>query len=401
MYSRKIWFLYEWLTDKELNLKEGKAVTAVKLLDEKKYFTWEGVTSPRHKVINNLLGVKGFSPIIRKTTTLLQFSNDDLKGNTETVMKSVDHRLLSRAASFLLLADTKATYEIEGERAPQNRLERWAKVILEAGRHELSLAEIERLHRILLKDNRFAKYGLRNTEVFLGDRDYNNHPLPEFIGAKQEDLSDLMRKWLETNDALKDTLLHPILQAALLAFSFIYIHPLQDGNGRIHRYLFHHILSDRGFAPKGVVFPVSSVIFDKIEEYGETLRRVSFPLLDFIHWETDEKLNVAILNKTDDLYRFPDLTKNAEFLYGVVKETIEVSLPSELEQLKKYDKAKEEVAGYIEMPEQTLSLLINVIKNNDFKLSTAKKSKFFDNLTKKEIKNIESIVKEAFDETKF
>ncbi|HIP51694.1 MAG TPA: hypothetical protein EYG94_06355 [Campylobacterales bacterium] len=32
----------------------------------------------------------------------------------------------------------------------------------------------------------------------------------------------------------------------MIAFSFVYIHPLEDGNGRIHRYLIHHVLAERG-----------------------------------------------------------------------------------------------------------------------------------------------------------
>ncbi len=396
IYARKIWFFYEYLTDKKLNIKELKTVTSVKVLDEEKYFTAEGIHSPRHKVINNLLGVPGFSPIIRKTEKLLKIFDDDLRGKIELIVNSVDRRLIARASSFLLVADTKATYEIEGERAPQNRLGRWAKVVLEAGKNELSIAEIERLHRILLKDDRFAKFGLRDKEVFLGDRDLNNHPLPEFVGARQKDLPQIMGEWLEMDEALRKSPLHPLLQATILAFSFVYIHPLQDGNGRLHRYLFHHILADRNFTPKGMTFPVSSVIFDRIEKYRESLVSVSAPLLDFIEWRTDAQLNVEILNETIDLYKFLDLTENAEFFYEVVKETIEVNFPLELDQLKKYDKAKEELSGFIEMPEGTLSLLINLIKDNDFKLSKAKKEKFFSGLKAKEVLRIEAIIKEAF-----
>ena len=34
--------------------------------------------------------------------------------------------VVARAASFLLLADSRASFEIEGERPPRNRLERGA-----------------------------------------------------------------------------------------------------------------------------------------------------------------------------------------------------------------------------------------------------------------------------------
>lgn len=48
--------------------------------------------------------------------------------------------------------------------------------------------------------------------------------------------------------------LDAVLAAAIVAFAFIYIHPFADGNGRLHRYLIHHVLAERGFNP-----PVSSL----------------------------------------------------------------------------------------------------------------------------------------------
>ena len=61
----------------------------------------------------------------------------------------------------------------------------------------------------------------------------------------------------------------------MLAFGFVYIHPFEDGNGRIHRYLMHHVLARRGFNPSGVIFPVSAAILDKIDEYREVLESYS------------------------------------------------------------------------------------------------------------------------------
>ncbi len=59
--------------------------------------------------------------------------------------------------------------------------------------------------------------------------------------------------------------------ATILAFGFVFIHPFEDGNGRIHRYLFHHVLAEKGFVPKGLIFPVSAVILARIEEYRKTI----------------------------------------------------------------------------------------------------------------------------------
>ncbi len=36
---------------------------------------------------------------------------------------------MRRASSFLLLADSQASFEIEGERVTRNRIENWGKII--------------------------------------------------------------------------------------------------------------------------------------------------------------------------------------------------------------------------------------------------------------------------------
>ena len=64
----------------------------------------------------------------------------------------------------------------------------------------------------------------------------------------------------------------PIVAAATLSFGFVFIHPFMDGNGRLHRYLIHHVLAQSGFSPKGMIFPVSSVMNDEIDAYLSALK---------------------------------------------------------------------------------------------------------------------------------
>jgi Fic family protein len=68
--------------------------------------------------------------------------------------------------------------------------------------------------------------------------------------------------------------LDAVLAAAVLAFGFVYIHPFEDGNGRLHRYLMHHVLAERGFNPPGLVFPVSAVILIGSETTGACWKAV-------------------------------------------------------------------------------------------------------------------------------
>jgi hypothetical protein len=301
--ARRTWFLYEFLTGKTLGLPDAAAdLTAIDLLPPDSYFTGKPILSKRHRVRNNLLGTATFCPMIRRTKTLEELINLNLSENAKDTVGKVGAHLIARAASFMLLADSRASFEIEGERPPRTRLERWGRAVSQAGKNALSLEEIVRLHSVLIEDRRFVQVGLRPDGVFLGQRDDNNQPLPEFIGARPDDLDELIAGLLAANRRMGEDGLDPVLQAAAIAFGFVYIHPVQDGNGRLHRYLFHHILAERKFTPPGMVFPVSSVIFNRMDEYQKTLQQHSTPLLEFIEWRGTSSCNVEILNQTADLY---------------------------------------------------------------------------------------------------
>jgi hypothetical protein len=76
-------------------------------------------------VRDNLLGNRDFCPIIRKTQALTDFGARALGSKANEIMANTDANVLARAASSLLLADSRASFEIEGEKPPRNRLERW------------------------------------------------------------------------------------------------------------------------------------------------------------------------------------------------------------------------------------------------------------------------------------
>ena len=395
--TRRAWFFYETLTGQTLDIDDAPAVKAVDALDPEVYFTAKGEISRRHKVRNNLLGSGDWCPIIRRTERLEAFTRLGLAERAvETVGRTGQH-LVTRAASFLLLADSRASFEIEGERAPRSRLERWGKAVLQAGKNALTLEEIIRLHSVLIEDTRFVFPGLRPDGVFLGERDHLGDPLPEFIGARPEDIEALCTGMLNANVRMKETGLDPVLQAAATAFGFVYVHPFQDGNGRVHRCLIHHVLAERGYTPPGMVFPVSSVMLDRIDEYRRALQAHSMPLMDCIEWRPTADHNVEVLNETADLYRYFDCTEQAEFLYACVQRTVEHDLPREIEYLRRHDEAMARIMEVVDMPDRLAQNLILFIRQNNGRLSKRKREKDFSALSDDEVLALETIVQNAFD----
>ena len=99
----------------------------------------------------------------------------------------------------------------------------------QAGKNKLSLDELNRLHSVLIEDTRFIQAGLRLDEVFLGQRDHNDDPLPEFIGSRPDDLDVLMAGIFNTNERMRESELDAVLQATATAFGFVSV---RDGPER-------------------------------------------------------------------------------------------------------------------------------------------------------------------------
>jgi len=394
--ARRAWYLYEILTGHTLDVPDAPSAAAIDLLDPEAYFTGNARLSRRHRVRDNLLGAGRFCPVIRRTKALTEFMALDLAAKARETVGRTGAHLVARAASFMLLADSRASFEIEGERPPRTRLERWGRAVLEAGKHPLTLDEIIRLHGILIEDTRFVHAGWRPDGVFLGERGRFGDPLPEFIGARPDNLADLMGGLVEANDRMRDDGVDPVLKAAATAFGFVYVHPFQDGNGRVHRCLIHHVLAERQFTPPGMVFPVSSVMLDRIGDYRATLQAHSSPLMPFIEWRPTHDRNVEVLNQTADLYRYFDCTEEAEFLYACVRRTVEQDLPREIDYLRRNDEAIRRIMDVVEMPDRVAENLVLFIRQNDGKLSKKRREGEFKNLRADEVSSIEGIVNDAF-----
>ena len=397
-YARRIWFLYEWLTGTRLNLPDAIAGTYVAALDPELQWDIPAVNSRRHRVKNNLPGTPEFCPLVFRTAKLQAFVAANLEERARTVAADVPRDLLARTAAFLLLQDSKSSYVIEGEHPPQDRIQRWGRAIGEAGRRPLDLEELLRLQAIVIGDARFVRLGLRREGGFVGEHDRDTRmPLPDHISARPEDLASLINGMAEF-DRTAGGHLDPVIAAAVLAFGFVFVHPFEDGNGRLHRYLIHHVLGRRGFNPPGLVFPVSSAILDSIDDYRRVLEAYSARLLPVVQWKPTPQGNVRVLNDTGDFYRFFDATPQAEFLFECVRKTIEEDLPAEANYLRRYDAFRAGVGEIVDMPEQTIDLLFRMLKQNDGKLSQRARQREFQQLTNEEALAVEAVYGGTFAE---
>ena len=137
-------------------------------------------------------------------------------------------------------------------------------------------------------DPRYAQKDWRTNQNYVSQTlpDYSEDV--HFVCPKPDDVPQLMDAWMEMERRLvKSDRVDPVIAAAATAFGFVFVHPFDDGNGRIHRFLVQHILAKLGFTPKGLLFPVSAAMLRNRAAYDRVLERYSGSILPFIDFVLD------------------------------------------------------------------------------------------------------------------
>jgi hypothetical protein len=213
-----------------------------------------------------------------------------------------------------------------------------------------------------------------------------------FIAPRPCDDYDLMEGLLHTFTLMEKSSINPVIAATILSFGFIFIHPFEDGNGRMHRFLIHYALARLKFIPEGIVFPISRAIVRDTNRYDKTLESFSKPLMEMI---TQYKLNdigeMDVQQNTKDYYSYIDFTSIAEYLFECVEKTITIDFKEEVSFLINYDRVKLLCKEIVDMPDQKIDLFIKFIRQNGGTLSI-KRDSHFKMLTASEIERMQSAV---------
>jgi len=127
------------------------------------------------------------------------------------------------------------------------------------------------------------------------------------------------------------------------------------------------------------------------------LEQFTQPRLKYVEWQPTEDNNVHVTNETADLYRYGDMTCQVEFLFECVKDTVDTVLPEEVLYLERYDEIWNYVNNRFDMPQKSLSLLLNFLRQSNGRLSKRATTMEFSALTEVEVKEIESKYQEVFE----
>ncbi|MBL6997912.1 MAG: Fic family protein [Phycisphaerales bacterium] len=398
-YVRRLWYLYEFLTGSTLPVDDLKTGAYINLLEPDEYFT---VTPPRQirrqKINDNLLGTTGFCPTIRRTETIRGFQDADLTDRCKVVVSAYSPELLKRVLSYLYTKETKSSFEIEHIKPNSTRTERFIAMLQHAEKKDFcEKARLVDLQNSIV-DPRFKDSDYRTNQNYVGESVAWQKENVHFACPKPEDIASLMEGLITAHERMDEGGVPPVLHAAAIAYGFVFLHPFEDGNGRIHRFLIHNILARRSFTPEGIMFPVSASMLKNASDYDASLEAFSRQLMPLIEYSLDENGRMTVENDTVTWYAYIDMTPQVEALFKFIEHTIDTELVEELSFLAKYDETKKAIQGIIDMPDRLIDLFIRFCLQNNGRLSARKRNSHFESLSNDEITRIEQVIQNAYED---
>jgi len=391
-YARRAWFFYEWLLGEQLDIPDLKTASAIPAVDPEDYYTAPPIASPRHRVVNNIAGVPGYCPMFRRSEYVDTIMRKDLPKQLMEELARHSPAILERAVNYLYAKESRTSFLIERETPAADKAARFITLLREAGGDApLTDAAVIEIQKAILDEKRLDYgYGYRPVQGYVGEAKLNKKVI-HVVGAKPEDLENLMHDLFAYMERLHGSDVPAIVQAAATAFGFVFIHPLEDGNGRAHRYLIHHVLERERYTPKNMIFPVSASILKDQIAYDTCLETFSKPLMRRIEYKMTDKGEMTVTTKdTADYYRYFNGTPIADFLAKMIEKTAEQEVLQEVTFLEVYDRVKAEVREKLpKIADKDLDLAIRLCHQNNGMVSKTKSDGTLSHLSQAEISTIQ------------
>lgn len=398
VYHRRIWFFYEFLTGNRLDIPDVSIGNYVDAIDGGLQLALphgNAKRERRYRVFNNLVGSREFCPYVRWTDAIRSLNAAGLKGRSEELLSNYSPDVVYRAVQYLYVKETRSSFAIERETPDQKRTWDFVSLLKGVSRGKITKeALLDAQNRIV--DERYAQRDWRTSQVYVGETITPTYEKVHFVAVKPQDVAMFMDGFLGTLDrALAADGMDAVVLAAVMSFAFVFIHPFDDGNGRLHRYLMHYILSRMGFSPEGMIFPVSAVLLKQQARYDRMLESFSSRLMKVLDYDIDPRGEVTVNGESADFYRFIDFTPIVEEYQKIIEETINTEWKTEIDYLVCYDRVRAEMRTVVDMPDKKANQFILFANQNGGVLSLGKRQRFFPELTDEEVAKLEAIVSEG------
>ena len=382
-YARRAGFFHEWLTGKTLNVPDAPSGNYVEALDSGKYLVASRAGNvQRWRVRDNLPGSRAFCPIIVRSEAVQQLEQYDCKKALNDLEVEFGADVLLRSAMWLTVKESRASFKIEKEEGKVDRVRRFAAAMEQrCGQvgDPLTVAALGELQRDILGPA--TRYGMRRSPVFVGHTTgYTD--VVDYIGPHWDQTQPLLAGLQLTMG--KTVAANSVLRAAIASFGFVFIHPMADGNGRISRFLVNDVLRRDGAVPAPFILPISATITNSTKErvgYDRALEHFSRPLMQKFaecyafgaEYDCEDGVRTNFRFDAYDeampVWRYPDLTYQAEYLGHVIRMTIESEMSKEAIILRDMERARQGVKNYLEGPNSDIDQIIRSLRENRWTLS--------------------------------
>ena len=289
------------------------------------------------------------------------------------------------------MKETKSSFTIERLTPDQRRMARFVDLLKRKCDKNLTKEFLIQIQNEIV-DERYRDRDYRQTQVYVCESVTPMDERIHYIPPKPEDIARLMESFLAMADDLLKAGGDPILSAAVISFAFVFLHPFDDGNGRLHRYLLHYTLSRRRFISDGIIFPFSSQFQRDPARYDRMLDSVSERLKLLIEYRLDRQGHMTVENDTADYYRFLNMAEIAEAFYQIILKVIDEDFSNELKYLQANRLANQEIRTVVDLPDERRRLLVQFIRQNEGKFPVGRRKQFAE-LTDEELAAIAEIVK--------
>lgn len=387
-YIRRLCFLYEWMHgDGALGDISAPKARYVELFPSERYETRANtVNNQRFRVIDNALGNPDFCPVVERVERL---NLGVVREAIAEVRKKTDKSVFDRAIQYLYLSETKSSFSIENEVPDATRSGRFVQLLKRSGdRSPITEDSLIDAQNLIIAHDYSKEASFRNSQNWLEDASGQVTVLPPSPAA----LRRLMDGWLHF--VSRENEVDPMVKAAAASFGFVYLHPFMDGNGRLHRFLIHKILSeDIG----GMVLPVSAAMLKNTDEYLSVLDAFSRPVRDMWGYERFDTESPPRITRDpgNAPYAYFDASRECAFLERMIRLALYDELPNEIGYIEHFELAMERLKEF-DLPQKDASLLVRLVAQNEGHLSS-KKRKLFAHIDDTLMAKIEADIAAAFE----
>lgn len=355
-FVRKAGYLWEHFNAQVL---EGVTPggTTVALFDPALYLTGPSSRDARWRVAFNGLGSLRYGPTVRRRPDIERLLARDLLGLARQFADEIGPELLDRALAWAYLGETESSFAIEREVPTADKTRAFAALLQQAGQAPVLSEDV-----LVAWQNAVITNPLEHAQQFRAEQNWLRGAARgaagvTYVPPPPEVAADLMEEWLAMVNRPDDV--DPLVKAALACFGFVFIHPFMDGNGRLSRFLVHHVLGRSGRLPRGFVLPVSIAMKRHEADYLRALQGYSRPVraLWSVLWIDQGEYAFECLSD-DRLYRYWDATDCVAFLLGMTEQALQQDLREETRFLVAYDRACREVNDRFDLRSNALATLL-------------------------------------------